>query len=378
MRILYVVTGAAYGGAVAHVIGLIRADIQNGHIVGLVAAPEKRLLSEIEHTGVQFFPNRYFEQRVKIYSDIRSIWPVFQAIRVFRPQIISAHSTKAGYAARIACALLGKPSIFTAHGWAFSSGQSGVRRKLIPLAERTAALFTDRIICVSQYDLELARRHKIASDDKLIQVHNGIDPQPFLEADGTLVQQELSINQVPVFTMIARLAPPKDPLTLLAVCKSLKGEFKCLIIGEGEQRPAAEKYVKQNGLGDKVVFTGERKDIPQILAASDIFVLISHWEGLPLTIIEAGMAGLPSVASRVGGVPELIQEGVTGFTISPRDTPALAKSLQTLLDDASLRQKFGQAAKAKMRREFSFDRMYQETQRVYRQVLEYRSGRANR
>jgi glycosyltransferase involved in cell wall biosynthesis len=377
MRILYVVTGAEYGGAVAHVAGLMRADIKQGHTVGLIAAPEKRLISESNNIGVQMFPNRFFVRRVKIQDDVRAIWTVFRAIRAFKPDIVSAHSTKAGYAARLACVLLRKPVVFTAHGWAFSAGQATWRRKLLPLAERMAALVTDRIICVSQYDLELALKLKVAPARKLALVHNGIDPQPFLNADGSGVRREFGLKNVTVLTMVARLAPPKDPLTLLSACKMLKGEFRCLIVGDGELRQEAEKLVSENQLGDKVIFTGERSDIPEILAASDVFILASYKEGLPLTIIEAGMAGLPVVASRAGGIPEIIQEGITGFTVPPGNAPDLAEVIQKLLDDADLRKKMGQAGREKTLKEFGFDQMYARTHGVYQEILKLKIKRQN-
>ena len=142
MKILYVVTGAGYGGAPVHVLRLIRADIESGHIVGLVTAPQSRIISGAEELGARVFPNSYFVRRVKAVSDIRALWVVMKSIREFDPDLVSAHSTKAGFAARLACAILRRRVVFTAHGWAFGEGHDRWQRKIIGLMEKLAARVT--------------------------------------------------------------------------------------------------------------------------------------------------------------------------------------------------------------------------------------------
>jgi glycosyltransferase involved in cell wall biosynthesis len=347
----------------------MRSDIKEGHVIGLVSAPEQRIMSAAKEIGVQVFPNSYFVRRVQIYRDIRALWPVFQATRRFNPDMVSAHSTKAGYAARLACAMLRKPVIFTAHGWAFTEGRTESKRRLLALVERLAAKTTTTIICVSEHDRELALKFKVASPEKLVLIHNGVDPAPLLSADGTSIGKELGLGEVPVLTMVGRLAPPKDPLTVLKACQLLQADFRLLIVGDGELRNKAEDFVSQNNLEHKVIFTGERNDVPEILSVSDIFILASQLEGLPLVIIEAEMAGLPIVASHVGGVPEMVEDGITGFLVPPRNPGALAEALQKLIKDAHLRQRIGLAAREKALNEFTFDNMLANTRRVYKEVL---------
>ena len=143
MKILYVVTGAEFGGASLHVLQLMKHMVSEGHEVGLVAAPEPRLMEGAKALGVKVFPNPHFVRPIRPWKDFRALWPVFRAIRRFDPDIVHAHSTKAGYAARFACAILRKPVIFTAHGWAFTEGRSMWKRRLLALAERLAI----KIIC---------------------------------------------------------------------------------------------------------------------------------------------------------------------------------------------------------------------------------------
>jgi glycosyltransferase involved in cell wall biosynthesis len=369
MKILYCVTGATFGGAVAHVIGLMQADVKAGHSVGVVAAPEPRLMLEAKNINVPFFPNPYFVFGVQPLQDIRTLWPVFRAVRKFKPDIISAHSTKAGYAARLAGMFLKKPVIFTAHGWSFTEGRSNRQRYLLALAERLAAWFTTAIICVSEYDQGLALKFKVAPPEKLVVIHNGVDPAPLLDARGERVRREFGLGKVPVLAMVGRLTPQKDPLTLLEACRLLKTDFRLMMVGDGELRSKAEKFVADNNLGDKVTFTGNRTDIPDILAASDILVLDSRWEGLPMVIIEAQMAGVPVVASSVGGVPELIEDGVTGFLVPPRNPQALADVLFNLIVNPKLLRRVASAARDKALHEFTLKRMLTKTHQLYEDIL---------
>jgi glycosyltransferase involved in cell wall biosynthesis len=372
MKILYVVTGAGYGGAPVHVLRLIRADIESGHIVGLVTAPQSRIISEAEELGARVFPNSYFVRRVKAVSDIRALWVVLKSVREFDPDLVSAHSTKAGFAARLACAVLRRRVVFTAHGWAFGEERGRLRTRILVLMESLAARVTAKIICVSDHDRHLALRYGVAQPGKLIVIHNGVDPKPFLDANPVGVRTEFNLGQNRVMTTVGRLAPPKDPLTLLTACRSVKGDFVLLVVGDGELRSTVECSVSKGGSGHSVVLAGERVDVPEILAASDVFVLSSRKEGLPYTIIEAMVAGLPVVATCVGGVPELVEDGVTGFLVPPGDPAALAEALQKVLDDSELRHGMGHAGREKALREFSLDDMLRKTRRVYEEVLQKR------
>jgi len=175
MKILYVVTAGEWGGATLHVVQLMKYMAQQGHEVGLVAAPEPRLMEGAKGLGVKVFPNPHFVRPIRPCKDFRALWRVFEAIRQFKPDLVSAHSTKAGFAARFSCAILGVPVIFTAHGWAFTEGKNPLARYLLALAERLAAKVTKKIICVSEYDKALVLRFRVAPEWKLIVIHNGGD-----------------------------------------------------------------------------------------------------------------------------------------------------------------------------------------------------------
>jgi glycosyltransferase involved in cell wall biosynthesis len=371
MRILYVITSAEFGGAPLHVLQLARYMLKQSHEVGIVTAPEPRMMQEAKALGVRIFPNPHFVRPVVLWKDFRALWRVSQAIQQFKPDLVSAHSTKAGFAARFSCAILRVPVIFTAHGWAFTEGKSPLSRYFLALAEGLASKVTKKIICVSEHDKELAIRLHVASEKKVKVIHNGMEPSLYLNTDGSKIRSELGLSESEILiTMVARFVPQKDHDTLFRALNFLpECGFKVALVGNGEREVLFRREAEKQSVNGRVVFLGERCDVPQILAASGIFVLSSHWEGLPRSIIEAMMSGLPVVATRVGGVPELVEDGVTGFLVPPKDPQALAKALQRLLDDPELRHRMGQLGREKALREFTLDRMLRETEKVYEEVL---------
>ncbi len=371
MRILYVITASEYGGPSRHVVRLMHHWKKHGHQVGLVSSPEPRLMREAQKVAACIFPNSHFVRRVQFTKDLQSLGPVFHAFKAFKPDLVSAHSTKAGFASRFCSAILGvRPVIFTAHGWSFTEGKNTLAKYVLALAERWGAKFTAKIICVSQYDRELALKFKVAPADQLVMIHNGVDPRPFSTAMSSAVDKKFRKDSAPVITTVGRLVPQKDPLTLLRACLLLKPDFRVLIVGDGALRTQVKQFVNDNRkLYGSVSLLGESENIPEILTASDIFVLSSRWEGLPRAVIEAMIAGLPVVASQVGGVPELVEDGVTGFLVPPGDCQSLAQAIQKLLVGPELRRRMGQAGQEKALCQFSLDRMLAETQKVYEEVL---------
>ncbi len=368
-RILYVVTGAGFGGAPRHVLQLMSFMLKQGHQVGLVAAPEPRLMKEAQHLGVTYFPNPFFVRPFRPWQDVRAVLPVFHAVRAFHPDLLHAHSTKAGLLTRLVGFLTRIPVIFTAHGWIFSEEAPLWKRRLFVLLETWAAKATTAIICVSYYDYDLALHYGVAPSEKLTVIHNGVDPKVFQNRDPGAVRAALQIQDSPVLTMVGRLAPPKDPFTLLEAWALLDEKPFLLLVGAGELLDPIGSYLENRPGRERVRLLGERHDIESILMATDIFVLSSRKEGLPYTIIEAMMAGLPVVASQVGGLPELVDEGITGYLVPAREPVALANAIQRLLKDKVLRQRMGAQGRTKALQAFTLDQMLTKTQRIYEEVL---------
>jgi glycosyltransferase involved in cell wall biosynthesis len=168
---------------------------------------------------------------------------------------------------------------------------------------------------------------------------------------------------------VGRLQAPKDPLTLVRALAELARPGEAVIAGDGPDRPAVESEVRRLGLESVVRLAGERNDVEELLAAADLFVLSSRSEGLPLSILEAMAAGLPVVASSVGGVPELVVEGETGLLVPPGDPHALAAAIERLLDDSALRRRLGAAGRTRVSEHFDLASARRAHLDLYRTVL---------
>jgi len=368
LTVLQVVTLSEWGGA-QEVVRLLSDYLRGQYRVLVACAPGGRLIDELEALGVPVIPIRHLVRYPHPFLDLFALFALWRMMRTVRPTVVHAHSTKAGMLARIAARLAGVPVVlFTAHGWSFTAGRSRWKRALLAASERLLARMTTRIICVSQHDRDLALQYRVAPTEKLVVIHNGLDPAGFI---GYRVNEDMtaSVGTIePVVTFVGRLRAPKDPFTLIRAFSKL-GCGRLVIVGDGPQRRKLHELVDELNVAKRVELIGERSDVPDLLATSDIFVLTSNWEGLPLTIIEAMMTGLPVVATSVGGVPELVEDGVTGFLVPREDSEALAEVFQKLLKDPELRRRMGQAGREKAARDFTLERMLYATKKMYEEVV---------
>jgi glycosyltransferase involved in cell wall biosynthesis len=318
----------------------------------------------LRKAGLKVINLRYLVRPIRPHLDIMAVLEVKQALRRFRPNIVHAHSAKAGLVGRVAAWLEGLPVVFTAHGWAFTEGIAERSRRLALFLEKRAVTLSDGIICVSEYDRQLALSLGVGSASLLSCIHNGV---PEVAAN---LQNCDYANKVLRVISVARLDAQKDHILLLEALHELKNmKWELELIGDGPLTEAVQRHLDALGLSDRVIFSGLCNDVPARLACADIFVLVSNWEGLPLSILEAMRASLPVVASDVGGVAESVTDGVTGFLVPRGDKASLTQRLESLLLDAGLRQQMGRAGRFRYENEFSFGVMYERTHQLYRDVL---------
>jgi glycosyltransferase involved in cell wall biosynthesis len=336
---LLVITLAEVGGAQSYVAALLPALAKRYDVV-LAAYGEGPLRDAAARAGARFVPLRHVRRSINPLRDAAGLVELISLIRRERPQILHASSSKAGVLGRLAAATTRVPvRIFTVHGWAFSA-YSGLASRLYRVADRLMAPLTTAIICVSERELADGLAAGTCKADRAVVIRNAVDV--------AAAPRSRHDRPTPRLIAVGRLKAPKDFLTLVRACALLApGSFEALIVGDGPDRAAIETEIGRLGLEDSVLLAGERADVPELLADSDVFVLSSRSEGLPVSVLEAMAAELPVVASRVGGLDELVVGGETGILVPSGDHEALAAALTTMVEDRGLRRRLGDAGRSR-------------------------------
>jgi glycosyltransferase involved in cell wall biosynthesis len=355
-RILQMVTKADLGGAQVHVLDLLRG-FQDDFEMVLATGEEGYCTEQARSLGIECHILPALVQRIDPISDLKALAQSVRLIRKIRPDLVHCHTTKAGLIGRLAAGVARVPAVFTAHTWCFSEGTSLAWRALGRPAETLGALFSKKIIAVSEANRTAAIAKKIAPTDKFITVHNG-------GAD-TAHRAKPGSGNPPRIMMVARFAAQKNQTLLVEAAAKLKRPLVLTFIGDGPLRAQAEQAAAACPAHIKVEFLGQRQDIPELLAQADLFVLSTNWEGFPISILEAMRAGLPVISTDVNGVREAVDDGQTGLLVSPRDGDGLLTALEKLAFNPALLERMGHRGRARFEEFFSLDAMLKKTVSVY-------------
>ena len=375
--ILHVIRPAV-GGMKRHLVSLAAYTASRGLPVAVACPAKGTIRAEVEDTGIKTFPLGLHGQVTPLY-DWLAVMQLTSHLRRGGYSLVHAHGTKAALIARPAALLAGTMAVFyTVHNSIYFGGLPDWQQQAMAASERLLARKTDRIIAVSE-DLrrELIDRTGI-NPGLVITIPNGIEV-PARMPSGSTVQFRRRLNLPPLGRLVgtvARLAPQKglaDFLNAAAIlCPNTSTSF--VVAGDGPLREILENQKHNLGLANRVFFLGHLEDVPSLLRALDIFVLPSLTEGFPLSLLEAMAAGLPVVATRVGGVPEIVSHGVTGLLVPPGSPDVLAGAIQELLENHDLAAAMGQAGRYRVAHSFSLDAMVDRTLEQYQQVLAGKTG----
>jgi len=306
------------------------------------------------------------------------VWgKVKKFLRAQEIDLVHAHGTRANSNVLWAARSLGIPVIYTVHGWSFHQDQHPLVRRIRILGEKYLVTKSDQNISVS-YSNQQSGKAYIPSFDSVV-VNNGIDKGKFdPERSYPDIRFELGIPAEDVLVLfIARFTSHKQPLTLLdAFIKALDSNpgMHLLMVGEGDQQARAIEKVAKLGLNHKVSFQSFRQDVPAVLAAADIFVLPSLWEGLPIGLLEAMAMGKAVIASKVDGTIEIVQNGDNGLLIDTEGlTDNLEKALLSLSKDPLRRRQFGEKAIATVSGKYNAARMTHQIENIYNNLCKTRT-----
>jgi glycosyltransferase involved in cell wall biosynthesis len=327
---------------------LMRGIRARGHeVVGGCA--EGPLLDEVRAEGFRVIPMP-FVRRLSPLAHIRAFRALVTILREEKPDIVHGHMPISGFLARMAARAAGVPKVaYTCHGFLFNHESSSYfRRGLSFFMEFAAARVTDVFMTVSEAEARDAKRLWICRHAE--PVRNGRDPAVFRPDPATRVRVRAAMG-VPedrvVIAAVSRLVWHKGYPELAAAMRAVP-DAELWVVGERlstDRGADMEAVLRSAGLGDRLRMLGYRRDIPALLAAADIFTLPSRFEGLPMSVIEAMLTGLPVVATNVRGPAEQVVDGVTGLSVPAGDAPALAAALATLAGDPGLRVRMGDAGR---------------------------------
>lgn len=363
MRVGLVVTRSdVFGGAVVHVRDLGVGLQQLGHQAHVFIGGDGAMVGYLRTAGLPVTSLPSLQREIDLSADRRALTELTDALRRHRSDMVHAHTAKAGLLGRLAATRLGLPCVYTPHAWPFMDGVPERSRAAFLAVERAAAHLPATVVNVCGYERDLALQCGVGRPADHVVIHNGIpDVPPALRASPATGPPEL--------VMIARFEPQKDHESLLRALAALPHRsWTATLIGDGPTRHEHQELAHRLGLADHVTFTGEVDDVCQRLKRAHVVALTSRWEALPLTILEAMRAGLPVVASAVGGVAEAIVHGTTGMVVPREDPPALTRALDRLLSDASGRARLGAAARQRYEERFTLDRMVAATNELYARV----------
>jgi len=365
MRIAYALTRSdAVGGASIHVRDLARAMQARGHQVVVFIGGTGRVTDQLAAAGVPFRPLAQLRRSLSPWRDAWAISEFTTAMREFQPHLVSAHTAKAGWIARAVCARLAIPAIYTPHGLSVGKRAKAPVRMLAKLAERVAGRWNQDIVCVCEAECHLALASQIAPRERVHVIQNGVcDVAPELRASPAASPCRL--------VSVARFEEPKDHRLLLQAMSRLKDlQWELDLVGDGPLEKDCRALAATLGVGGRVRFLGYQPDPAPALARASLFVLSSRSEALPRSVLEAMRAGLPIVASAVGGLPEIVDSKSNGVLIPKSDEAKLAAALREMLLDARARAEYGRVSRAAYEARFRFDLMLEKTAALYGKVRE--------
>ena len=346
-RVLFVVTQSEMGGAQQFIFQFIKHIEKDSYDISVAVGSDgdgslSRALIEL---GIPVFILSALKRGINPISDLRSIGQIKKLIQKIKPETIFLGSSKAGFVgAWAAQSCFPRPKvIYRIGGWSFNDPSPTWQRKLWQILEKISAPWKDIIIVNNTHDLTQAKEMGIKPREGVVLVHNGLDPYKigFLTREEARVQLVLPHSKK-VIGIIANFYPAKGlEYAIEAASKIDRDDVVWCVIGDGMGRFTLKRMIEDAGLVEKVLLVGRKEDASQYLHAFDLFVLPSVKEGFPWVILEAMAAKLPIIASRVGAVPEIIEDGISGYVVEPRDSDQIAERVATLLDNTHKAQEMG-------------------------------------
>lgn len=375
IRVLHIHTLPVISGSGLNTFLTMSKMDLNRYAPELACAPGGRLVELVESKGFRVRPINNFVRPISLLRDISAFFELVSLIKKEKYDIVHTHNSKAGIIGRLAAKMAGVPVIIhTVHGFAFHPYEKFWRRKIFVFLERLSSRWCDAMIAISDALIDWAIKEKICNKNKLFRIYSGIETDKFsCKVDIKAIRAEFGIkDEESVVGEVAKLWRGKGQEVLInAVPEILKSipNLKVMFVGEGELEKELKNIAENLNITDKIIFAGFRTDMPEVNSIMDIACLPSLWEGMGRSILEAMACGKPVVASKVGGIVDLVKDGINGILVPPGDSKELASAIIKLLKDKELRLMMGEQARKTIDERFSAKKMVSDIESVYAGLL---------
>lgn len=377
VRVLRIITRLNVGGPAAHVAMLTRrmsGRFETTVVTGSEGPGEGSALA-VGRIRLPRPPVRVarLQRKVSPFDDLVAFVSLIRLMRRHKPDIVETHLAKAGALGRIAAAICGVPvRVHTFHGNVFAGYFTPTQGRFVVEVEKRLARITTRLIALTEGQRsELVRRG--FPPGKIVVMRLGIEMDEFARRDRAESRRALGLSiQGELVGIVGRLTPIKDvPTFLRAVAELIRARpsVRALVSGDGEEADGLRSLARELGIEDRCSFIGWRTDLSTVYSALDVLALSSLSEGSPMSVLEAMAVGCPVVATRAGGVPDLISDGKDGLLVPPRDPSALAGAIARLLDDPGLARSLATSAHARVRAEHDPSRLARDAERLYEELV---------
>jgi len=381
LKVAHIITRMDWGGS-PDIVRIICAGLDAKHCdVTLISGPSAHLTQRTETFLGSFVNNlkiiKSLKRNINLFYDISAFWSMWVLFKKENFDIVHTHTAKAGAVGRMAAFFAGvKIIVHTSHGHNFYGYFNPIMSRFIIWAERFLSFFTTRIITLTQLEKRDLLKFKICCDDKIITAQTAIEIEKLkrlTEDKSLLLKKELQIEpECIVIGTVARLEQIKGVDNFIDATIELTKtipDVKVIIVGEGSLKQHLEQKIDNVNMSDKFIFTGWQEDVSRYMSLMDIMVLASLNEAVGLVLIEAQSLGIPVVATKVGGIPEVVEDGKSGLLVPAEEPAAMMAAIKRLTGNKEMRHAMGIYAKDLVSKKYSVTNLLNTITQTYNTLI---------
>jgi glycosyltransferase involved in cell wall biosynthesis len=372
VKVCFLITKGVWGGAQKYVYTLATSLPQDRYDVLVITGSGEILKNKLQQKGIRVEEIGALKRDISLLLELKSFIQIFKILKRERPSVIHTNSPKASGLGVLAGRLLGlRPIIQTIHGFTWNEKRGTLSKMLIGFISWFTIILSHKTIVIAPQEEREAKRLPFIPDEKIVLIRNGVEHIEFKSKEAA--REELlsliktHVPEGPWIGTISELHKNKGLIYAIIALSKLHTPANFFIIGSGEEKSTLLKLIHERGVEDRVFLLGFVGHAEKYLKAFDIFTLTSIKEGLPYVLLEAGRAALPTVASSAGGIPDIVENGISGILTSKERPGEIARALDYLFDNPEQAAFFGQNLKNKIEKDFSIEHMLEETFELYKQ-----------